>query len=86
MTPQTRQAELVLAESRQQMGERQQREWQNFREELLPPAMQMPTPEAASYVKSIAETIRITQEGERKAQEFASGQMDEGGIAIVWEE
>lgn len=80
LVPQTA---ALICESSQALNSRHKMEWQSFRKQLLEPAMAMPEPAAAAYVKCMAETIRIVQEGERRA---AGEGLTDNSLTIVWEE
>lgn len=56
------------------------KEWQLFRESVLAPAADSGDKEAAAFAKSIADSIRLAQEGERKAYELDT---EDGSNVIV---
>lgn len=61
------------------------KEWQLFRESVLAPAADSHDPEEARFAKAIADSIRLAQEGERKAYELATD--DASNVIVVrWAE
>lgn len=69
--------------SKNDVSEIHKKEWQAFRESILIPAADTRDMNEASFAKSIAESIRIAQEGERKAWGFADAEIDTE-LTIGW--
>lgn len=61
------------APTRADLSGRHKAEWADFRKVNLDPALEQGDFETARSVKTLADAIRITQDGERKAWEFGEG-------------
>lgn len=65
------------------VSEIHKREWQAFRQTILAPAADSGDKDQATFAKSIADSIRIAQEGERRAWGFVDVEVD-NEITISW--
>jgi len=73
-----------MQESRTEIAERHAREWETYRLEILGPSMRGGDEKEVKAAKTLADAIRITQDGERRAWNFAEGGAVDGGMEIVW--
>ncbi len=69
--------------SKAEICELHKQEWQLFRTSVLAPAADSGDKDAAAFAKSIADSIRLAQEGERKAMDMGAGEGD-NVIIVRW--
>lgn len=74
-----------MEETRAQIADRHQQEWNEFRKVILTCAIQEQDMEQAKLAKTLADVLKICQTEERKALDFAEGAFD-GSVEIAWEE
>lgn len=75
-----------MIESRTEISERHALEWNTFRNDILIPAFQSGDSNEAKLAKTLADTIRITQDGERRAWNFAEGGSVDGTLELAWDD
>lgn len=74
-----------MAESKARIAERHAAEWEKYRLEILGPSQASGEEKAVKVAKTLADAIRITQDGERRAWNFAEGgSADDCALEIVW--
>lgn len=79
-----------MSEARDAMSLAHRGEWELFRANGLGEILSCPQEAEEKFVKTmkyIAETLRITQDGERRALEFCEGgEVDAGPLQFSWDE
>lgn len=75
-----------MAQERQEISSRQRQEWLTFRRQYLEPCLSGGDEQAAKFIKTIADTLRIAQDGERRAMVFGEGIDDGGPVEVEWGE
>lgn len=75
-------------ESKEEISQRHCGEWKDYRSGILMPAMNSGDEKEVKVAKALADAIRITQDGERRAFVFCEGRAEAADTAleIAWEE
>lgn len=73
------------AENKLKVSLRHREEWRQFRENLLMPPIEDKDEAGAKRAKAFADSLRIYQEGERRAWGFAEGEIDTN-LEVAWEQ
>ncbi len=73
-----------MPESRPEISQRHCREWETYRNEILVPARESGDEKTVKTAKTLADAIRITQDGERRAWDFAGGGEVDASMEIAW--
>lgn len=71
--------------TRAEISEIHQLEWREFREKLLNNCKACLDEKEVKAVKTLADAIRITQDGERRACDFGEGRDTDTELTFAWE-
>lgn len=68
------------------VSRRQRDEWERFRKEIIAPLFERVTGGDEKNAKTLADILKIAQEGERKAWGFADNSPQDNSITVCFEE
>lgn len=71
---------------RHEMSARHADEWLGFRKAHLEPCITSGDETQAKYVKTVADALRIAQDGERRALLFSEGVSDQSPPEVEWDQ
>lgn len=72
--------------TRAELAELHQNEWREYRQTVLEPCRQAFEERELKTAKTLADAMRIMQDGERRAWDFGEGRETDSELTFVWED